>query len=296
MASDRGHGWTDCADRASLGWADQTHPDRSADRPADRPDDRQGAARCPTRCCGTPSEPCCRLGAPAITRPTRQRSSTSSTSVVVPAAWPCRSPPSATGSPSSTPARTPWRRWPAGPASPASRASWSPGRVTPTSSRSTDLSFDATFDLALCHGLLEHVDDPAQALAGIARALRPRRAAQPGRRPAQRGCRRRPRCPVTWPGPRPCSTTRTADGATRPAHPALRPGPGRRPGHGGRPAGRRRRRACGCSPTSCPASCSSPTPPHPRGCTTSTAAWPASRTTPGCRWRCTCWPAGRAEP
>jgi S-adenosylmethionine-dependent methyltransferase len=32
---------------------------------------------------------------------------------------------------------------------------------------------DATFDLALCHGVLEHVDDPARALAGIAGALRP---------------------------------------------------------------------------------------------------------------------------
>jgi SAM-dependent methyltransferase len=31
----------------------------------------------------------------------------------------------------------------------------------------------AAFDLVLCHGLLEHVDDPAGALAGIARALRP---------------------------------------------------------------------------------------------------------------------------
>jgi SAM-dependent methyltransferase len=37
-----------------------------------------------------------------------------------------------------------------------------------------DLQVDAAaFDLALCHGLLEHVDDPAQALAGIVRALRP---------------------------------------------------------------------------------------------------------------------------
>jgi S-adenosylmethionine-dependent methyltransferase len=29
------------------------------------------------------------------------------------------------------------------------------------------------FDLVLCHGLLEHVDDPAHVLAGVARALRP---------------------------------------------------------------------------------------------------------------------------
>jgi S-adenosylmethionine-dependent methyltransferase len=39
--------------------------------------------------------------------------------------------------------------------------------------QSEGLSFDADFDLALCHGLLEHVDHPAQVLAGIARALRP---------------------------------------------------------------------------------------------------------------------------
>jgi S-adenosylmethionine-dependent methyltransferase len=32
---------------------------------------------------------------------------------------------------------------------------------------------EASFDLALCHGVLEHVDDPARALAGIGRALRP---------------------------------------------------------------------------------------------------------------------------
>jgi 2-polyprenyl-3-methyl-5-hydroxy-6-metoxy-1,4-benzoquinol methylase len=32
---------------------------------------------------------------------------------------------------------------------------------------------DASFDLALCHGVLEHVDEPSTALAGIARALRP---------------------------------------------------------------------------------------------------------------------------
>jgi S-adenosylmethionine-dependent methyltransferase len=32
---------------------------------------------------------------------------------------------------------------------------------------------DESFDLALCHGVLEHVDDPGSALAGIARALRP---------------------------------------------------------------------------------------------------------------------------
>lgn len=32
---------------------------------------------------------------------------------------------------------------------------------------------DESFDLALCHGVLEHVDDPASALAGIARVLRP---------------------------------------------------------------------------------------------------------------------------
>jgi SAM-dependent methyltransferase len=31
----------------------------------------------------------------------------------------------------------------------------------------------ASFDLVLCHGVLEHVDDPAGALGGIARALRP---------------------------------------------------------------------------------------------------------------------------
>jgi S-adenosylmethionine-dependent methyltransferase len=32
---------------------------------------------------------------------------------------------------------------------------------------------DSSFDLVLCHGLLEHVDDPARTLAAIARALRP---------------------------------------------------------------------------------------------------------------------------
>jgi S-adenosylmethionine-dependent methyltransferase len=31
----------------------------------------------------------------------------------------------------------------------------------------------ASFDLVLCHGVLEHVDEPAAALAGVARVLRP---------------------------------------------------------------------------------------------------------------------------
>ncbi|MGQ0623151.1 MAG: class I SAM-dependent methyltransferase [Sporichthyaceae bacterium] len=36
-------------------------------------------------------------------------------------------------------------------------------------------SFEArTFDLALCHGALEHADDPAAAIASIARVIRPR--------------------------------------------------------------------------------------------------------------------------
>jgi 2-polyprenyl-3-methyl-5-hydroxy-6-metoxy-1,4-benzoquinol methylase len=48
------------------------------------------------------------------------------------------------------------------------------GRLVARQGDADDLQVDdGTFDLALCHGLLEHVDDPAGALAGIARALRP---------------------------------------------------------------------------------------------------------------------------
>ena len=48
------------------------------------------------------------------------------------------------------------------------------GRLVALQGDADDLQVDsAAFDLALCHGLLEHVDDPARALVGIARALRP---------------------------------------------------------------------------------------------------------------------------
>ena len=48
------------------------------------------------------------------------------------------------------------------------------GRLDARQGDADDLQVEpASFDLALCHGLLEHVDDPARALGGIARALRP---------------------------------------------------------------------------------------------------------------------------
>lgn len=48
------------------------------------------------------------------------------------------------------------------------------GAVVARQADADDLQVDdESFDLALCHGVLEHVDDPGSALAGIARALRP---------------------------------------------------------------------------------------------------------------------------
>jgi SAM-dependent methyltransferase len=52
--------------------------------------------------------------------------------------------------------------------------SQSSGTLVAQQGDADDLQVEAAaFDLALCHGLLEHVDDPDRALAGIARALRP---------------------------------------------------------------------------------------------------------------------------
>jgi S-adenosylmethionine-dependent methyltransferase len=48
------------------------------------------------------------------------------------------------------------------------------GRLIAVQGDADDLQLaEGAFDLALCHGLLEHVDDPAATLAGVARALRP---------------------------------------------------------------------------------------------------------------------------
>ena len=58
--------------------------------------------------------------------------------------------------------------------SPGRRVRACEGSLTALQGDADDLQVDAgAFDLALCHGLLEHVDDPAVALAGIVRALRP---------------------------------------------------------------------------------------------------------------------------
>jgi SAM-dependent methyltransferase len=51
-----------------------------------------------------------------------------------------------------------------------------PGGVTGVLGDTTDLAEHiqpASFDLVICHGVLEHVDDPGQALAATAAALRP---------------------------------------------------------------------------------------------------------------------------
>jgi S-adenosylmethionine-dependent methyltransferase len=48
------------------------------------------------------------------------------------------------------------------------------GRISARQGDADDLQVPAAaFDLVLCHGVLEHVDDPAHALAGIAAALCP---------------------------------------------------------------------------------------------------------------------------
>lgn len=61
-------------------------------------------------------------------------------------------------------------------ASDAARSGEVPGRVRGVQGDTTDLLHHvapASFDLAICHGVLEHVDDPDQALAVVATALRP---------------------------------------------------------------------------------------------------------------------------
>jgi S-adenosylmethionine-dependent methyltransferase len=48
------------------------------------------------------------------------------------------------------------------------------GQISARQGDADDLQVpDGAFDLVLCHGVLEHVDDPSHALAGIARALCP---------------------------------------------------------------------------------------------------------------------------
>ena len=157
----------------TLGWTCPSRPARSLRRaeerrgrhpqiPRHRPQ-RRGLVDAARRPGGPPA---------ARPRPARRpgRSSTSSTPAAAPAASPSRWPSSATGSPSSTPAPTRWPRSTGAPPRPASQTDQRrPGRRgRPARGRRPE-----AYDVVLCHGVLEVVDDPAAALAAMVRVLRP---------------------------------------------------------------------------------------------------------------------------
>ena len=192
--------------------------------------------------CGTPCARCSRPGTPTGRPPW-------STSAAAPAGSRSGSPSSATGWSSSTPAPT---------LSPtlARRADES-GVADLVTGRQGDLATlpdlvpDGSADVVLCHGVLEIVDDPAAALAALARCCVPAARSAcwstSGTRPSSPG-----RWPATSPRPGPCS---------RPAVPGRRrrgPPVHRRRGHRGARRSRVRdpgaARASGCSSTWCPSS------------------------------------------
>ncbi len=257
----------------SLGWA------HSGGRPRPhRPHRRRGAARCPTRCSGTPSSAC--------SRPSRP---TSWTSGAAPAAWPSRSRLSVTGSPWSTRARTPWPRWPAGPRSPVWRTRSWPGRATPTTCRSrpsTSCCATASWSTSTTRRARWPAwPGPSGRAAGLSLLVAQRSAAVVAA--ALSGHLVRAQALLDDPAGRwgeHDSLTRRFDRADV-VDLVTAAGLETTDIHGPAPAGRPGQRAA------------ARVRPGRRGtgCASWTAGWRPHRSTPGCRPRCTCWPGAPAK-
>ena len=221
----------------------------------------------------------------------RGRRCASSTSAGAAGCSPSRSPASATTSPSSTP--VPMR------SPPCAAARTPPGSATASAaSRATATSCTRCcprrrtagggFDLALCHWVLEVVDDPAVTLSEIARALRP------GGQVSLAATNRAGAVLARAVSGHPVEALALHEGRDpapsrgRP-RPPLHPGRPARPGRGRRTRGRA---PGGASPSS--RTCSTRTPaPRPTPSAPWNWPWPRPLPTATSPPACTSWPPGR---